>query len=83
MIGAVTAVAVLGLAPAAFAHVTVNPSDAKQGRYTRVAFRVPTESDTASTTKLEVAIPTGSVDRRRPGRRRQDPNQRRYPAVPR
>jgi uncharacterized protein YcnI len=31
VIRAVTAVAVLGLAPAAFAHVTVNPSDAKQG----------------------------------------------------
>jgi uncharacterized protein YcnI len=55
--GAATVVAVLGFAGVAQAHVTVNPSDAVQGGYTRVAFRVPTESDTASTTKLEVNLP--------------------------
>jgi uncharacterized protein YcnI len=47
----------LGFAGVAQAHVTVNPREAVQGGYTRVAFRVPTESDTASTTKLEVALP--------------------------
>jgi periplasmic copper chaperone A len=56
-IGATTAVAVLGLAGVALAHVTVNPNNATQGAYARIAFRVPTESDTASTTKLEVALP--------------------------
>ncbi|MEV4756965.1 YcnI family protein [Micromonospora sp. NPDC049559] len=48
---------VLGLAAPASAHVTVNPKDATQGGYGRVAFRVPTESDTASTTKVEVNLP--------------------------
>ncbi len=48
---------VLGFAGTASAHVTVNPKDATQGSFARVAFRVPTESDTASTTKLEVHLP--------------------------
>jgi len=56
-IGAATVVVVLGFAGVAAAHVSVNPSDAVQGGYARIAFRVPTESDTASTTKLEVALP--------------------------
>ncbi|HYN93236.1 MAG TPA: YcnI family protein [Pilimelia sp.] len=48
---------VLGFAAPASAHVTVNPREADQGGFTRVAFRVPTESDTASTTKVEVTFP--------------------------
>jgi uncharacterized protein YcnI len=48
---------VLGLAGPAAAHVTVNADTAVQGGYTRVAFRVPNESDTASTNKLEVFLP--------------------------
>ncbi|MFC0028557.1 YcnI family protein [Micromonospora chaiyaphumensis] len=54
-----TAVAatVLGLAGPASAHVTVNPKEATQGGYGRFAFRVPNESDTASTTKVEVNLP--------------------------
>ncbi|MEV5692573.1 YcnI family protein [Micromonospora globbae] len=55
-VGAV-ATAVLGFAAPASAHVTVNPKDATQGGYSRIAFRVPNESDTASTTKLEVVLP--------------------------
>jgi uncharacterized protein YcnI len=35
----------------------VNPQEATQGGYARLAFRVPNESDTASTTKLEVVLP--------------------------
>jgi uncharacterized protein YcnI len=54
--GAVLA-AVLGFAAPAAAHVTVNPKEATQGGYARLAFRVPNESDTASTTKLEVVLP--------------------------
>ncbi|PYC76111.1 hypothetical protein C7C46_23170 [Streptomyces tateyamensis] len=52
------AVAVLAAAAPAFAHVTVQPGTAQQGGYTAVAFRVPDESDTASTTRLEVSFPT-------------------------
>jgi periplasmic copper chaperone A len=58
VIGAVSAIAVLGFAGAASAHVTVDPSEAPQGGYTKIAFRVPDESDTASTTKLDVYLPT-------------------------
>jgi len=50
-------VVALGIAGPAFAHVTVNPNSATQGGYGRVAFRVPNESDTASTVKLEVNLP--------------------------
>ncbi|MBF9127445.1 YcnI family protein [Plantactinospora sp. S1510] len=52
-----TVVGVFGLASSASAHVTVNPREATQGGYGRLAFRVPTESDTASTVKLEVTLP--------------------------
>ncbi|SCG71894.1 Uncharacterized protein YcnI [Micromonospora echinaurantiaca] len=55
-LGAV-ATAVFGFAAPASAHVTVNPKDAAQGGYARIAFRVPNESDTASTTKVEVVLP--------------------------
>ncbi|MGC4836008.1 YcnI family protein [Micromonospora vinacea] len=51
------ATAVLGFAGPASAHVTVNPKEAAQGGYARVAFRVPNESDSASTVKLEVVLP--------------------------
>jgi uncharacterized protein YcnI len=47
----------VGLAGVASAHVTVNPNEATQGGFSRVAFRVPNESATASTTKLEVFLP--------------------------
>ena len=50
------AAALLGAAPA-FAHVTAQPDQAAQGGYTVVTFRVPDESDTAGTVKLEVRLP--------------------------
>ncbi|GAA2362115.1 YcnI family protein [Dactylosporangium salmoneum] len=50
--------AALAFPAIASAHVTVNPNTAVQGGYTKVTFRVPNERDDASTTKLEVAIPT-------------------------
>src|SRR5436305_13433198 len=53
-----TALAVLGFAGAAGAHVAISPNSATSGGDVRIALRVPTESDTASTVKLEVAIPT-------------------------
>lgn len=42
---------------AASAHVTVQPSTAEQGARGRFVFRVPNESDTAGTIKLEVQTP--------------------------
>ncbi|WP_033344557.1 YcnI family copper-binding membrane protein [Catenuloplanes japonicus] len=51
---------VLALAGPASAHVTVNPREAVQGGYAKVDFRVPNESDTASTTKIEVFLPETS-----------------------
>lgn len=53
----ITAAAVLALAAPAAAHVTVNPSSATQGGYTKVAFRVPNEKANAQTTKLEINLP--------------------------
>ncbi|MEU8615395.1 YcnI family protein [Actinoplanes sp. NPDC048791] len=54
--GMVTALT-LALAVPASAHVTVNANTAVQGGYAKVTFRVPNESDTASTTKVEVNLP--------------------------
>ena len=51
------ATAVLGVAGPASAHVTINPAEGTQGGYGRFAFRVPNESDTASTVKVEVNLP--------------------------
>jgi uncharacterized protein YcnI len=58
VVAAAVALGVLGFAGAADAHVTVDPDTATQGGYARIAFRVPTESDTASTTKLDVQLDT-------------------------
>ncbi len=41
----------------ASAHVTVDAPGATQGGYTVLTFKVPTESDAASTTKLTIALP--------------------------
>ncbi len=51
-----------GAATSASAHVTVSSPDAKPGGYAKLVFRVPTESDTARTTKLVVSgsEPAGS-----------------------
>jgi uncharacterized protein YcnI len=54
--GAVAAL-VLAIGAPASAHVTVSSANAAQGGYTKATFRVPNESDTASTTKLEVTLP--------------------------
>ncbi|MFB7845330.1 YcnI family protein [Microbacterium sp. NPDC056052] len=51
--------AVLALAAplAASAHVTATPNQAEAGSWTYVTFRVPNESATASTVKLEIHLP--------------------------
>lgn len=56
IIGLACALVLLGAAPA-FAHVTVNPSEAAEGSFAKLTFRVPNESDEASTTELEVVFP--------------------------
>ncbi|GAB2894146.1 YcnI family copper-binding membrane protein [Streptomyces mayteni] len=54
---AITAAVVLTIAaPAAQAHVSIDPSEAEQGGYAVLDLRVPNESDTASTTRLEVHL---------------------------
>jgi uncharacterized protein YcnI len=53
---AVATVAVLS-APAASAHVRVFPDTTEGGRYAKLTFRVPNESDTAGTTSLVVTLP--------------------------
>jgi uncharacterized protein len=57
---AATVVAALAFAGPASAHVTVHSTDAAPGGYSVLTFRVPTESDTASTTKLLVRFPTNA-----------------------
>ena len=56
---AAAAILALVLAPAAAAHVTVQPEQAPAGGFTRLDVRVPTERDNASTTKVEVQFPPG------------------------
>ncbi|QNE47172.1 YcnI family protein [Glaciihabitans sp. INWT7] len=59
---AVGAGALLALAAplAASAHVEVTPNTAAAGTYADITFRVPTESATATTTKVEVDIPAAT-----------------------
>jgi uncharacterized protein YcnI len=52
-----SAVVLVAVAGAASAHVTANPESLPAGGFAVITFRVPTESSTASTTKLEVTLP--------------------------
>src|SRR5690349_22865360 len=54
---AAVVVAAVGFAAPALAHVMVSGTDADQGGYGVLTFRVPTESDTAATTDLLVTFP--------------------------
>lgn len=56
--GTTTALLGLAAAGAASAHVAVDGTDTRQGGYGVVTLRVPTESDTASTTGVTVRLPT-------------------------
>jgi periplasmic copper chaperone A len=51
--------AVLLIAPAAGAHVTLQPEELVAGDFSRVDVRVPNERDNASTTKVVVQMPPG------------------------
>ncbi|MET1089264.1 MAG: YcnI family protein [Arthrobacter sp.] len=61
-IAALTAAAGLLLAGAgaASAHVRVDPSSPSAGGYSQLTFKVPNESATAKTTRIAVALPTGT-----------------------
>ncbi|WP_112242441.1 YcnI family copper-binding membrane protein [Kribbella monticola] len=56
-IAAASALVLAGAATSASAHVTVSSPDAKPGGYAKLVFRVPSESETAGTTKLVVTLP--------------------------
>jgi uncharacterized protein YcnI len=56
-VAAVTGSLALG-AGVASAHVTVGSADAAPGGYGKITFRVPNESDAASTVALRVQLPT-------------------------
>src|SRR5690348_17080059 len=51
-----TAIAVLAFAGPASAHVVINPTQASADGFVRLAFQVPTESDTLTTTKVQVFL---------------------------
>ncbi len=57
LVAATVAGLTLALATPAAAHVSVSSSNATQGGYAKVTFRVPNESDTDSTTKVEINLP--------------------------
>ncbi len=50
--------ALVGVGGAASAHVSVTSTDVAQGGFGKAVFRVPNESDTASTTKGVITLPT-------------------------
>jgi uncharacterized protein YcnI len=56
----VAAAALVVLAPAAAAHVTVDPSSAPKGGEITLGFRVPNEMSDADTVKVQIFFPTGS-----------------------
>lgn len=47
----------LGAPPAASAHVTIDPGNATAGSYTVITVKVPNESETAATNRVELTLP--------------------------
>lgn len=58
VVATTAATLVVASAGLASAHVSVSSPDASAGGYGKVTFRVPNESDTASTVKVRVQLPT-------------------------
>jgi periplasmic copper chaperone A len=58
IVSAAVVALVLGFAASANAHVTVSSSSTAPGAEVTLTFKVPTESDTASTTGLTVELPS-------------------------
>jgi uncharacterized protein YcnI len=61
IIGAAAAAAALALPASAGAHVTVQPKEVPSGAFTVIDVRVPNESDSADTTKVQVQMPDGFI----------------------
>ena len=57
----ITVAAAVVFPAAASAHVTVSSADAGPGGYGKLTFRVPNESDTASTVALRIQIPEAAA----------------------
>jgi uncharacterized protein YcnI len=53
-----TIAAVIAIASPAWAHVTIQPSQAPKGSDAVLAFTVPNEMDNADTTEVQIAFPT-------------------------
>jgi uncharacterized protein len=51
--------AALALAPAATAHITLNPKQAAAGSWSELLVRVPNERDSANTIKVDLKLPDG------------------------
>jgi uncharacterized protein YcnI len=58
-LGAAAGLMLVG-AGASSAHVTVDPSSPSAGGFSQLTFKVPNESATAKTTRIAVALPTGT-----------------------
>ena len=58
-VAAVAATVALALPAAAAAHVTIQPSTAPAGGFTRIDVRVPNERDDAGTTEVRLQLPPG------------------------
>ncbi len=56
------AAAALALAPAAFAHVTIQPDEAPAGGFVRLDVRVPNEQEKADTVRVDLQLPPGFVE---------------------
>jgi uncharacterized protein len=54
--------AALVLAPAAFAHVTIQPDEVPAGGFVRLDVRVPNEQEKANTVKVDLQLPPGFVE---------------------
>jgi uncharacterized protein len=59
---ALTAACALALPAAAQAHVSLHPNEVPTGAFATLDIRVPSESDTANTVKVEVQVPEGFVE---------------------
>lgn len=58
VVAAAAATVTVGSAGLASAHVSVSSPDASAGGYGKIIFRVPDESDTASTVRIRIQLPT-------------------------
>lgn len=56
-LGTLASLCLVLVAAPGWAHVSVSPGTAKQGGYTALTFRVPNETDSTATTKVQVYLP--------------------------